>query len=422
MRLIFIQLMVGFVVFSRFQYPQLLEALGDTPVVLLNGARQVGKSTLAQEVMGETGAAYFTFDDATTLAAASGDPGGFVRGLPERVVLDEVQRVPELFLAIKAAVDRDRSSGRFLLTGSTNVLTLPRIADSLAGRMEILTLWPLSQGELSGSRECFIDLLFEPEATLPDLTVTDDDLVDRLLTGGYPEAVRREKRVRRRAWYEAYITTILQRDVQDLANIERLNELPRLLSLLAARSSALLNYAALARDAGLPQSTLKRYLSLLEATFLVHTLPAWSANLGKRLVKSPKLFLNDSGLTAHLLGVDAKRLLTDRKLFGGLLESFVVAELHKQRAWSETRPALYHFRTHAGLEVDVVMERADGRLVGLEVKAATTVGRGDFRGLRALQESVPDRFCRGVVLHFGERVVPFGDNLAAVPIGSLWAG
>lgn len=407
--------------YERYQYPYLVEALQDTPVVLLNGARQTGKSTLARQVTETNGAAYFTFDDATTLAAASSDPVGFIRGLPERVIFDEVQRVPELFLAIKAAVDHDRSPGRFLLTGSTNVLTLPRIADSLAGRMEILTLWPLSQGELSGTMARFIDTLFDPEASLPSVPVGEQDLTERLITGGYPEVVERPRAARRRAWFEAYITTILQRDVQDLANIEGLNDLPRLLRLLAARTSTLLNYAALARDGSLPQSTLKRYLALLEATFLVHTLPAWSANLGKRLVKSPKLFLVDSGLTGHLVGVDAKRLATDRKLLGQLLESFVVTELHKQRAWSETRPTLYHFRTHSGLEVDVVLETADGRLVGLEVKAATTVRSNDFQGLKALQESFPERFCRGVVLHFGEQAVPFGDKLWAVPLGSLWA-
>ena len=257
--------------------------------------------------------------------------------------------MPELFLAVKAAVDRDRSPGRFLLTGSTNVLTLPRIADSLAGRMEILTLWPLSQGELSGTQARFIDTLFDLDAALPSAPVGEHDLTERLLIGGYPEVVTRPRAARRGAWFEAYITTILQRDVQDLANIEGLNELPRLLKLLAVRISTLLNYAALARDAGLPQSTLKRYLALLEATFLVHTLPAWSANLGKRLVKSPKLFLVDSGLTGHLVGVDAKRLSADRKLLGQLLESFVITELHKQRTWSEARPALYHFRTHSGL-------------------------------------------------------------------------
>ena len=407
--------------YDRYQLPHLLEALEDTPVVLLNGARQTGKSTLARQISRTTGATYFTFDDATTLSAASSDPGGFVGGLPRRVVLDEVQRAPELFVAIKAAVDRDRAPGRFLLTGSTNVLTLPRIADSLAGRIEIVTLWPLSQDELSGTRARFIDALFDPELNQPSAAIGEHDLAERLLRGGYPEVVQRPRTARRRAWFEAYITTILQRDVQDLANIERLNELPRLLGLLAARSSTLLNYAALARDAGLPQSTLKRYLALLEATFLSYKLPAWSANLGKRLVRSPKLFLNDSGLTTHLVGVDAKRLATDRKLFGQLLEGFVVTELHKQRSWSEERPSLYHFRTHSGLEVDVVLETPDGRLVGVEVKAATTVGSKDFQGLKALREGFPRRFCRGVVLHFGEQAVPFGDGLWAVPLGSLWA-
>ena len=407
---------------QRWLEPLILESLQDTPVVLLNGARQVGKSTLVQSISKKTGASYLTLDDATVLAAASSDPASFIAGLPTPVILDEVQRVPEMFLAIKTAADRDRSAGRFLLTGSANVLMLPKLADSLAGRMDVLTLWPLSQGEINGTRETFIDQAFAKTFTpnkAPGLAF--DDIVARMLAGGYPEALERSSPRRRTAWFRAYITTILQRDVQDLANIEGLNELPRLLNLLAVRSATLLNYAAIARDAGLAQTTLKRYLSLLNATFLMHTLPAFSVNLGKRLVKSPKVFLNDSGLAASLIGVDAERLQADRQLFGQLLESWTITELAKQSTWSLAQPKLFHYRTQTGSEVDIILEDAAGRLVGIEVKASSSATAKDFKGLKTLAEDLPNRFHRGFVVYRGEQVVPFGERVWAVPIGCLWS-
>ena len=405
---------------KRYLEPLVLEALTDTPVVLLNGARQVGKSTLVQHIASQTDAAYFTLDDATVLAAASGDPENFIAGLPERVILDEIQRVPELFLAIKAAVDQNRSPGRFLLTGSANVLMLPRLADSLAGRMEILTLWPLSQSEIEGSQTKFIDSAFGDFRPRPMSVQSTDDLNARLLAGGYPEALERPNHKRRRAWFNAYITTILQRDIQELAKIEGLNELPRLLNLLAARNASLLNYAAIARDVGLPQTTLKRYLSLLDATFLTYNLPAFSVNLGKRLVKSPKIFLRDTALSASLMGVDSARLDNDRQLFGKLFESWVVTELAEQSSWSDIAPKLFHYRTQTGSEVDLVLEDAASRLVGIEVKASRSASAKDFRGLKTLAEDLPDRFQRGFVIYTGDKVVPFGEKLFALPVSYLW--
>lgn len=405
--------------YTRNILPLVEEAITDSPVVLLNGARQTGKSTLAQTLVSDP-TQYFTFDDASVLSAASADPSGFIAGLPKTVVLDEVQRVPELFLAVKAVVDRDRRSGRFLLTGSANVLMLPRLADSLAGRMAILQLWPLSQGELEGKRETFIDRVFAD--TAPDFQAPElgSSLPQRLLAGGYPEALGRTSERRRRAWFESYLTTILQRDIRDLANIEGLADLPRLLALLAARSSTLLNYAELSRSAGIPQSTLKRYLSLLEASFLVRFLPAWSGNLSKRLIKSPKILLNDTGLAAHLLGANEARLTRERTLFGQLLELFVVLELLKQRGWSETQPSLFHYRDTGNREVDVLLESPSGNLVGIEIKAAASVEAKDFRGLRALADEVGSRFQQGIVLYTGGRVVPFGTNLHAMPVSGLW--
>lgn len=400
--------------------PELRSALADTPVALLNGARQTGKSTLVTALSKDLGATYVTLDDATVLSAASTDPAGFLKGLGASAVIDEVQKVPALFPAIKTMVDADRRPGRFLLTGSANVLMLPKISESLAGRIEIITLYPLSQAELLGRPGRFVDGLFAAE--LPELTKEKKryDLADLVLAGGYPEAVQRPVGKRREAWFASYITAILQRDVRDLGHIEGLTEMPRLLGLLAARVGGLLNMSELSRSSGIAHTTLKRYLSLLEATFLLQPLPAWSANLGKRLIKSPKIHLVDTGLCAHLTGLTKQRLTPDLTAFGPLLESFVVGELRKQVTWSELRLKLYHYRTTAGRGVDVVLEDAAGRLVGVEVKATATVTKKDFAGLQTLAEDTGKRFVRGLVLHNGEEAVSFGEHQMALPISAIW--
>jgi predicted AAA+ superfamily ATPase len=335
-------------------------------------------------------------------------------------IIDEAQKAPALFPAIKQEVDRHRQPGRYLLTGSANVLMLPTISESLAGRMEIVTLQPLSQGELAGDKERFIDAIFAPHLPAALAPAQENaSLEARVLAGGYPEALRRETD-RRTAWFSAYITTLLQRDVRDMANIEGLTDMPRLLRLIAARTGGLLNIAELSRTSGIAHSTLRRYLTLLEATFLLQPLPAWSSNLGKRLVKAPKLYLLDSGLASHLTGYTNRQRTADAALFGGLLENFVLAELRKQAGWAKTRVAFFHFRTVAGREVDILMEAADGSLIGIEIKAAATVTNKDFTGLRALAEASGKRFIRGIVLYSGQEIVPFGLNLAALPIESLW--
>jgi predicted AAA+ superfamily ATPase len=410
------------VMIKRHITSSLLAALSDSPVVLLHGARQTGKSTLVQHIAAtDHPARYLTFDDATVLSAATADPAGFLAGTEGPVALDEVQRAPELFRAIKADVDRHRRPGRFLLTGSANVLMLPKLSESLAGRMEVLPLWPLSQGEIAGHREGFVDLLFNGGLSkFRPGTKEETDLVERILRGGYPEAHSRKEWNRRRAWFNPYVSTILQRDVRDLANVEGLSAMPRLLTLLASRAGALLNHAEVSRSLGIPQSTLKRYMALLEATFLIQLLPAWSGNLGKRLVKSPKLYLNDTGLLAGTLGQGDEKAFRDSQLLGPLLENFVVAELRKQISWSMTEPSLFHFRTLTGQEVDVVLESPSSDLVGIEVKASATVDARDFRGLHALAEQVGKRFRRGVVLYSGRETVPFGKDMHAVPLDALW--
>jgi len=402
---------------------RIVETLSDTPVVLLHGARQTGKSTLVQAIASDQyPARYITFDNATVLTAAARDPEGFLSGLDTPVVLDEVQRVPELFVALKSAVDRDRIPGQYLLTGSANVLLLPRLSESLAGRMEILTLWPLSQGELEGTREGFIDTLFAE--TMPGnrtpVSLERGEVIDRTLRGGYPESASRPTTRRRMAWFEAYVNTIVHREVRDLANIDYLAEIPRLLRLLAARVSSQMNYTELANALGLPQTTVKRYLSLLEMTYLLCPLSAWSPNLGKRLIKRPKIFLNDTGLVSYLIGMDERRIEREPTLLGPLLENFVVMELRKQITWSRAQAQLFHFRTRKGQEVDIVLEDPSGQLVGIEVKAASTVRDQDLRGLLCLKDLVGERLRRGIVLYTGTERVPLGEGLLALPVAALW--
>jgi len=354
--------------------------------------------------------------------AAELDPVGFITQARGLTVLDEIQHAPHLFPIIKAEVDRDRRPGRFLLTGSANVLVLPRLSESLAGRMEVLRLEGLSQSERYGCTGSLVDRLFADEALVPrSLPVDRAALLAAVLAGGFPEALARPAGRRRDQWFASYLLTLLQRDVRDLARIEGITQLPRILELLSVRSSGLLNLAELSRTLGVPLNTLKRYLILLEALFIVTSLPPWSSHLGKRLVKTPKLMLGDAGLMGHLLGVDLARLQRDRDLVGGLLETFVAGELRKNLGWAKTRARMFHYRTLPGQEVDLLLERADGQLVGVEVKASATVQARDFKGLQHLREAYGEVFHRGVVLYTGSEILPFGPGLWALPISCLWS-
>jgi uncharacterized protein len=402
----------------------LLQALTDTPVVLLNGARQTGKSTLVQSPeLVKRSREYLTFDDPGVLAAAKRDPNGFVAGLGVQVTLDEVQHVPELFPAIKVSVDRKREPGRFLLTGSANVLLLPKLSESLAGRMEVLTLWPFSQGEMKKVRESFVDALFSKQTAWhaqKSGVVRRGELFEKVMLGGYPPLVARHTEARRRAWFQSCLMTILQRDVRDISNISDLTAVPRLLSVVAGRAGGLLNFADLSRSLSLPQTTLKRYFALLEATFLVQLLQPWSVNTGQRLIRTPKVYLNDTGLLAHVLGLTLERLELDPGMAGGVLENFALMELRKQATWSETQPQIFYWRTASGQEVDIVLENSAGHLIGVEVKASATLNNGDVRGLQALASAAGRRWIRGIVLYAGTDVVPFASNLHGVPVSCLW--
>lgn len=409
--------------YQRHILQNVLNSLADTPAVFIRGPRQAGKTTLVQQISAKYyPATYVTLDDLTVLSAVTRDPVAFVKNTPKPVIVDEVQRAPDLLLAIKEDIDRNRVPGRYLLTGSGNVLTLPRVSDALVGRMEVITLWPLSQGEIEGKKEDFISRVFHRDASeLTALGTHVGDISGRILRGGYPEPLGRPDMSRRSAWFDAYITTLLERDVRDLSQVQDLAALPRLLQLLATRSASLFNQSEMSRTSATPNSTLGRYLNLLQAIFLIQTLPAWSGNLGKRLVKTPKLFLGDTGISCHLVGIEDASVLRSHRLAGAILENFVVCEITKQLSWTHHRARAYHFRSHTGQEVDLVLEDMAGRMVGIEIKFADTVSSKLFKGLLSLKEGATDRFLRGVVLYTGRNAVPFGEDLLALPVSAIWS-
>lgn len=400
-----------------------VEALADTRVVLISGARQAGKSTLAMSVARqEHPADFITLDDDGQRAAAQADPKGFIARRTAPIVIDEIQRVPELLLAIKMAVDVDNTPGRFLLTGSANILSAPRVMDSLAGRIEIVTLWPLSQGELVGVTESFVDTLFDNAPRSLKATPIDfKGLAELLARGGFPEVVARAAPARRSQWFESYVQSMVERDIRDLADVRRSDEIGRLLRLIATRVGNILQPATVARDLSIGRLTVDSYIGLLETLYVIRRLPAWRPGLGARVVHAPKAYVVDSGLLAHLLNADAERIVDDVRISGMVLESFVAMEVLRQLESSRTRVFAHHFRDKDDREVDLVLESARGEVVGIEVKASATVRPQEFRGLERLKRLAGDRFACGVILYVGEHVHPFGDDLWAVPVSALWA-
>ena len=406
--------------FKRNIKPLLQKALLRSPVVLLNGARQVGKTTLVLEFLKDKNFNYLTFDDEMVYLAAKSDPAGFISNLQKPVILDEVQRLPEIFLPIKMDVDKNRIPGRYLLTGSANPLLIPRLGDSLAGRMEIVDLMPLSQGEILGLAENFIDIIFsDQQLKTPKNSLSREDLFKKILIGGYP-SVQNVDEETYEAWMRSYLNLILQRDIKDLAQIEKLTELPNILRVLATRASNLLNVSEVSRECKMVAQTLHRYIALLETIFLISLQPSWHTNFLLRFIKSPKLFLVDSGLLTYILGVNLEKMLTNNPENGKVVENFVVIELKKQITWSKIRPSMYHFRTDSGEEVDIILENRAGQIVGIEIKASENVDPRDFKILKKLREKMPDKFVKGIMLYTGSKHIPFGDNLHAMPISSLW--
>jgi predicted AAA+ superfamily ATPase len=407
--------------FPRLAEQSLADALADTPVVVVHGARQCGKTTLALRVGGRRGYEYVNLDDDAARRAARDDPAGFVARLPERVIIDEVQRAPELFLPLKVEVDRHRVPGRFLLTGSTNVLLMPQVADSLAGRMGSIRLHPMAQCEIERREPRFLHALMHGDFKIRSSPRLGEELAARIAAGGFPAALARSTAARRRQWYVDYVDALVQRDLRDLSRISSLRAIPKLLKLAASQTARLINVSELAAPFQVSRPTIRDYVTLLERIFMLDELPPWHSNRLKRLVKTPKLHLADSGLACALLGISASNLWQDRNMLGQMLETFVYGELRRQASGIEEPIEFAHYRDKDGAEVDVVLEHAGSRVSGVEVKASSTVHPTDFRGLRRLREATGSRFVCGVIMYDGEMTVGFGDGMFAVPLSALWA-
>lgn len=409
--------------YQRYIATPIAEALKDTPVILINGARQTGKSTLCRQLVGGGfDGQIMTMDDPTTLAAALADPLGFLQELSRHAIIDEVQRAPKLFLSIKKVVDENRKERRLILTGSADVMTLPQVADSLAGRIEIHHLWPLSQSEILGKRSKFLNTLVTPGGRFHAHKNDWKDLIEAIRGGGYPEALQRESEGRKAKWFESYIDAVLQKDISNLANIEGLIQIPNILHLIGTRIGSTVNLSDIARLSGVKNTTLQRYMALLEHVFLILRIPAWTPNIEGRFVKSPKIFLNDTGLLCHLRGESVDSLIENRTTSGAFLENFIVMEIVKLLSWSGLFLKPHHFSVHSGAEVDLVLEDRKKQLYGIEIKSTASVSQNDFNGLKRLAEIAGKKFQRGIVLYRGDQVVGgFGENLQAVPIPAVWA-
>jgi uncharacterized protein len=395
-------------------------------VVVVNGPRQAGKTSLLRLLQAELGGEYQSLDDATVLRAARSDPAGFVLESGRPTFIDEVQRGGDpLVLAVKSAVDRVPTPGQFILAGSTRFLFEPRLSESLAGRAVICDLWPFSQGEIEGRiGEDFVSRAFRGVRSLLELDIAGETRArtfERVCRGGLPEAVPLSGR-NRRDFMNAYLRTLASRDIVELGRVPEAADLPRLLRVVAARTAQEWSSAAVSRSLGVTPPVVDRLLGMLENLFLFQRIPAWSSNLTAKAVRKPKLHMVDSGLAAVLLGVDADRLRQPTAtMSGALLESFVVGELTRQLGWSDTDAGLFHWRDRDGAEVDVVIEQPNGEVLGIEVKAALDVDRADTKGLRILRDRLGDRFQVGIVLHFGDRPQFLEDGIVAVPINALWA-
>lgn len=396
------------------------DALGYSPAVFVMGARQVGKSTLAERIAVEHAIpTRVSLDTKPVRDAAIADPDGFVAELEGPALIDEIQRAPDLLLAIKRDIDRARRPGRFLLTGSANILTAPRVHDALTGRTALVTLWPLAQSEIERSRANVVDTLMAGEPPRVDgAPVGRRAFAARVAAGGYPIA-RTVAPAQRRRMFADYVASTVTRDLRDIADARKLDEVPRLLGLLAGRSAGLFAARNVASELGLAFETVQSYTRLLETVFLVKRIPAWRPGLANREIHTPKLYLCDTGLLAALVGADEERIARDERVTGPLLETFAVMEVAKHVDWADTSATQYHYR-HREEEIDIVLEASSGELAAVEVKASATVGRSDWRPMTKLRDARSDLFRAGIVLYTGEQTLPLSDRIWAVPIGGLW--
>ncbi len=405
--------------FSRSIAPRMNEALLDTPIVLLAGPRQAGKTTLVKEVAKKKGMKYLTLDDQLTRLSAQEDPEGFIRSL-QFAVIDEIQRAPDLLLAMKKSVDDDRRPGRFLLTGSANIMTLPKVADSLAGRMETLSLLPLSQSEIEGNTSNWIDHLYLKKILSVSHLAVGEDLTHRVLQGGFPEAISRSQKQRRTVWFRQYLDSIIVRDVQDIAEIDKLDQLPRFLRALAQTAGQMCNYTQLGGQVGLDSKTVAKYIGIFESMYLLRRLEVFSNNRLGSVLKTPKLQFVDSGLLSTLIGLNEEEILIDRSRFGNVLESFVYGEILKHIASSHDDYQVMYYRDKEKFEVDFVLQNARGHMIGIEVKASATIKESHLLGLKKLAQYCGEEFQMGVVLYDGSETMPLGNDIWAVPLSSLW--
>lgn len=390
------------------------EALSDTPVVAIQGPRQCGKTTLAQTVAPEK--TYVTLDDGLILDQALRNPKAFLAAYPDGAVIDEIQRAPSLFLALKADVDKNRQPGRWLLTGSANVMVMPKLSESLAGRMEVISLWPLSGQELKGSTT-LVDKVFSNDSSFGNGIEFD---WQEILRGGFPEPVQRASENRRRAWFESYIKALIERDVRDVADIDGLAALPRVLRLLAAEAGDTLNVSGLSRETGIPHTTLSRYLSVLDAVFLTWAMPSWESGLSHRTIKAGRVTFVDSGIHSHLLGLNAQRLQSEPEMARRASLNFATMELRKQSTWSDVRPVLSHFRSIRRYEVPLILEAPDGRIAAFTVTEQLSASPRDLEALRFLESLIEDRLVFAGAFHAGSDVQKITDRMRALPISSLF--
>ena len=402
------------------------EVLSDTPVLTISGARQVGKSTLVHQLLEGREHRFFNLDESASLASAQADPDGFVRQLPEgTLAIDEIQRAPELFRAIKGALEKDRRPGRFILTGSSNLLSLTGAEESLAGRAETIRLHGLSVGERLGIHEDFAGRIWslKDAGVQPASTLSRADYFQLFCTPSFP-GLRDSGRRRQHRWFAAYIERVLSKDAAQLYGIQFPDRLHNLLAKFAAQGTAELVAAHIGRALDIPERSVPTYVTALSDVFLINQLPSWGTNLEKRAISKPKVFLSDTALATSLAGLEPEALEMNisSTLSGGICEAFVANELLKQKAWSSVDYRLFHFRTSTGKEVDLVLESRSRDVVGVEVKAAMSIQPKDFAGLRYLQQVAGDSFRAGIVLYTGKDVLPMGENLWAMPISTLWHG